>query len=163
MNMANNPSEPESLDVKPLCLSSLKSLQCLKIISTDDERTVHVFRNELTLMAMVLSSSTSPVHIRSIILETSFGGQSPWEWHIPSILTLDKWLPIDKILASTLFRDLCMVEVTVNSYHPTSLEERSKIEWLDSSFDLGEFDFMALLPTISYYSTLTHNAYDRSV
>jgi hypothetical protein len=98
-------------------------------------------------MATILASSTSSVHIRSIILETSFGGFPYWQWpKNPFILTLDKWLPIHEILASALFVGLCTVEGIVNVYPPAG----SELEW-QTSIDLGEIDFMALLPTIAYY------------
>lgn len=98
-------------------------------------------------MAMILASSTSPVHVRTIILETSFVERYQPN---PFILrTPDKWLAIDAILASPNFVDLHTVEVTLNGYPPASSEMQQ------TSLDLGEIDFTALLPTISYYSRIS--------
>ena len=58
--------------------------------------------DELTLMKMILTSSTAPVPIHSIILESSF---------------LEHYqVPSDAILASPIFVDLCTVEVAVTDY-----------------------------------------------
>ena len=91
---ADDTSEPNFCDIRPLRLGPLKSLQRLKITSTgvgDCSHIDDVLRKELTLMAMILASSTSPVHIRSIILETSFLEQCQ---KAPSMPIPDKWLPI---------------------------------------------------------------------
>jgi hypothetical protein len=92
-------------------------------------------------MAMILASSTSPVHIRSIILETSFLEQCQ---QTPSILIPDKWLPIDAILASSIFLELHTVEVTVSGYPPAGSEIQQR-----------RIDFMDLLPTISSQSWIS--------
>ena len=99
-------------------------------------------------MAMILASgSISPVHVRTIILEMSFVERYQPN---PSILsTPDKWLAIDAILASPNFVDLHTVEVTLNGYPPASFQMQQ------TSLDLGEIDFTALLPSISYYSRIS--------
>jgi len=151
---ADNPSEPDYYDVRPLRLDCLNSLQRLKIISADLNRPRSEFVDELTLMQMILASPTAPVHIRSIILETSVLGHSKYEG--PSILAWEKWLLIDAILASPIFVDLCTVEVTVTDY-PYACIEVPRMEptcW--------EHDFAALLPTIycrSRISLMTSNRY----
>ena len=98
----DNPSEPDYYDIRPLRLDPLSSLQRLKIISTDRYREISAFVDELTLMKMILTSSTAPVPIHSIILESSF---------------LEHYqVPSDAILASPIFVDLCTVEVAVTDY-----------------------------------------------
>jgi hypothetical protein len=87
-------------------------------------------------MKMILASCSSPIHIRSIILETSLGFAQ--QGRGSCILTQDKWLPIDAILAGPNFVDLCRVEVTVDS--------NFKKKW--TLPDLKD-RFTALLPTIS--------------
>lgn len=147
-------SDPDTFDMRPLCLNPLESLKRLKMISIDNWRCgcAQVFRAELALMAMILASSASPLHIRSIILETSFGvlpDRQAWqETETSSILNPDKWLAIDAILASSRFVDLRMVEVTVNGL-PASFKRGERFP------DLGEMDFKALLPTISHHSRMS--------
>ena len=91
----------------------------------------------------MLASPTSAIHIHSIILETCF-----LEWFrgqpIPSILEPDNWLPIDTILASSIFVDLHTVEVIVNDHmtHGSGMQQK-------------RIDFMALLPTISCHSRIS--------
>jgi len=98
-------------------------------------------RDELTLMEMILASSASPIHIRSIILEISLGVLLD-QWvrvtTFPIVLASDKWLAIDRILASPKFMDLRTVEVGVNG-----------------EFSLGKIDFSALLPTISSHPRIS--------
>jgi len=141
---ADNPSEPNFCDIRPLRLGPLKSLQRLKITSARADDRPHfddVLRKELTLMALILASSTSPIHVRSVILETSFLEQCQQS---PSILMPDKWLSIDAILASSIFLELHTVEVTVKGYpHPGSEMQQRRI------------DFMDLLPTISSQSWIS--------
>ena len=143
-------SDPGTYDIRPLCLNPLKSLKRLKIVSIHNWRCAHVFRGELALMAIMLASSASPIHIRSIILETSFGrlpDRQAW-LETPSFLNPDKWLIIDVILVSPRFVDLRMVEVTVNG-SPASFK-------LGEGFpDLGEINFKDLLPTISHHSRMS--------
>jgi hypothetical protein len=117
-------------------LDLLSSLQRLKITSTDLERP---FVDELTLVERILASSTTPVHIRTIILETSF---LIGHYQRPSIFPSDKWLLIDAILASPIFMDLCTVEVTVTDYPYVGFAPWRKEP------NCWENDFAALLPTI---------------
>ena len=143
--------DPNSVDIRPLRLDPLKSLRRLKIVSFNDWCSIANFRNELTLMRIILASSTSPVHIRSVILETSLGSLYPWE-NVATSPTLvpDKWLPIDRILASPKFVDLHTVEVRVNRsmHHYVGPSEIP----LDPG---GEFDFSGLLPAISSHPRIS--------
>lgn len=74
-------------DIRPFCLDPLKSLRQLKIISLDHWRNARDFRNELTIMRIILASSgsASPVHICSVILEPSFGRLNPWRMSQPPL------------------------------------------------------------------------------
>ena len=82
----DKPSEPDYYDIRPLRLDPLSSLQGLKIISTDRYCEISAFVDELTLMEMILTSSTAPVPIHSIILESSFLEH----YQVPSIIESDK-------------------------------------------------------------------------
>lgn len=142
-------------DIRPFRLDPLKSLRQLKIISLDHWRNARDFRNELTIMRMILASSgpASPVHICSVILEPSFGRLNPWEDVTTSlILTPDKWLPIDRILTSPKFVDLHIVEVRVNRMKTHCIS----VGGSQISFDFGgEFVFSALLPVISSHPKIS--------
>ena len=136
---ADNLSAPKSWDIKPLRLDALKSLQQLRIISIDYWRRGCIFRDELTFMQIILASSAFPLPIRSVFLGTSFGApRDRWQQFTnPSIITPDRWLLIDKVLASPKFSDLRTVEVAVNGFFPCS------------TVGQGRIDFTALLPAIS--------------
>jgi hypothetical protein len=91
------------------------------------------------------------MHIRSVILETSFGLPYPWQdVAISPVLTPDKWLPIDRILASPKFVDLHTVKVRVNRMIRRCLPVGSS----EISLDLREIDCSALLPTISSHPSI---------
>lgn len=101
-------------------------------------------------MENILASSTSPLHIRSVILEISFGVRlDQYRWKdvtTSSILALDKWLSIDRILASPKFVELHTVEIRVNGEFTVMSPWFSGTE---ISLGLGEIDFSTLLPTLS--------------
>jgi hypothetical protein len=106
-------------------------------------------------MKMILASSASPIHVRSVILETSFGSllsRGGWpDLTTSSILSPAKWLPIDKILASSKFVDLRTIEVKVNG-------ELRVYDYYSRSrklFSYKEIDFTALLPTISSHPRIS--------
>lgn len=145
---ADTSPESNTSIVSPVLLDSLRFLRHLKIISTIYWRDVRACRGDLTLMRMILASPTSPVHIRSVILEISFDvprdrGQ---EDTFPSILTSDEWLRIDAILSGPNFVDLLTVEVRVNKVigYLTS----PSVTLISPNDDGEEINFTALLPTI---------------
>jgi hypothetical protein len=94
-NMVNNPSELDSFDIKPLRLDPLESLQRLKSTHFD------------WWQLWFLASSTAPVDIRSIILETSF------------LQVATFWRDFGKLNNLWI---LCTVEDTVNDYPPAGFE-----------------------------------------
>ena len=99
---------------------------------------------------MILASFTSPVHIHSVILETSFGvPPDQGQEDTSSILTSHEWLPIDAILSGPNFVNLLTVEVRVIKVRGY-LTSPSKTWTCTSPIHMGEeIDFTALLPTIS--------------
>lgn len=106
-------------------------------------------------MKMILASSASPIHVRSVILETHFGDfLARYLWTdvtANSILSPDIWSPIDRILTSPKFVDLHTVEVRLNGeLRVYDYYFRDKI-----LFALGEVDFTALLPTISSHPMIS--------
>ena len=152
---ADTSPESNTSIVSPVLLDPLRFLRHLKIISTIYWRDVRACRGDLTLMRMILASPTSPVHIRSVILEISFDvprdrGQ---EDTFPSILTSDEWLRIDAILSGPNFVDLLTVEVRVNKVigYLTS----PSVTLISPNDDGEEINFTALLPTISSHPRIT--------
>ena len=146
---ADNSPESNTPIISPVLLDPLRFLRRLKIISSIYWRDARAFRGDLTLMRMILASFTSPVHIQSVILETSFGvprdqGQEDTS---SSILTSHEWLPIDAILSGSNFVSLLTVEVRVVKVKGY-LTSPSKT-WISPNHMDEEIDFTALLPTIS--------------
>jgi hypothetical protein len=148
---ADTSPESNTPIISPILLDPLRFLRRLKIVSSIYWRDARAFRSDLALMRMVLASSTSPVHIRSVILETSFSvpqGQGQEDMS-SSILTSHEWLPIDAILSGPNFVNLLTVEVRVTKVKGY-LTSPSKTRTCTSPNHMGEeIDFTALLPTIS--------------